>query len=263
MKKRKYVRIYLKQDDGSIIAQPIPRRSKPKNAPWDQLFEIHFGFECKDGSYKLVMGYTALIPDSKQETYEMVFQFMKDHCQKYNIKFNNDLIILCDYEINIRKAIKKIFGYDVKGELFHFTKALFKNLVDHSLHLLYFNYDKLRICVRYLFCLSLIPIDYVILCYNKFIKRLFQKVADELEKTYGNVKLAVQNYLEYFENTWFKRYKVEQWNLFLSNIRTTNLLEGWHNKLNSKCNNHHLNCCQIYNSHKIHLINILNYCHEW
>ncbi|CAF1092681.1 unnamed protein product [Brachionus calyciflorus] len=47
--------------------------------------------------------------------------------------------------------------------------------------------------------------------------------------------------LEYFENTWIKDIKPEVWNLFNSDIKTNNKIEGFHSGLNKLINKSHPN----------------------
>ena len=183
-----------------------------------------------------------------------MFKFFMEMLQQTNNRLAESVRAKGDYEINPRASTKKIFeeyGYEVviEGELFHFTKSLWKRVGKFHLRGLYMfsnggdtsYFNPFQFFMQLLFCITLLP-WYAVKKTYLYIKPQLQLVHDYydyngLSLTKTNVKKSIHNIIQYVEKTWMgdettnAKYSIKDSNNYLVAVRTTNNLETWHNLL--------------------------------
>ena len=197
----------------------------PKN--WYQLLNI-FGY---DPTHKFYMPMAYIVLSSKsEELYDEVFyqiaKLIKTHTK---INSFENIKIMCDFEIGLRKAIKKNFENALlDGCYFHYCKAIWKKIKKLKL----FN-KKLR--------LNTIILSFVMKAYP-FIKderrEDYIKKMDIYANTLGGNYIQLLNYFkkywkncEIFNFTNINNHRIEN--------RTNNICESFHHKLNKKISHYH------------------------
>ncbi|XP_069103445.1 uncharacterized protein [Argopecten irradians] len=64
-----------------------------------------------------------------------------------------------------------------------------------------------------------------------------EQIRPAFEKLDNNAVPEIQAFMDYVFNTWIRSrvFTVSEWSVFGKAIRTNNDVEGWHNRLNSRC----------------------------
>lgn len=153
-----------------------------------------------------------LLPNKTEQTYVRFFQLIKD---TLDLKMGS---FKCDYEIAIIKAIKTVFhDVPVNGCYFHFQKAVKQKAKDLKL------YDSRegRNITRMTMNLPLLPGSYIRSCWISIIE-------DHSETK------ELKDFKKYFERQWLSKLSPELLSCSENAHRTTNVLEGWHHRLNVK-----------------------------
>ncbi|KAK3105101.1 hypothetical protein FSP39_017266 [Pinctada imbricata] len=129
-----------------------------------------------------------------------------------------------DFESDSRNAATQAFpNVQLKGCLFNFTQAIWRKTQSLGIQVDYRNQQDVQLLVRRMTALPLIPLpnldDYWL-----------NAVADAPPRT------DYTRLLDYVAETWMEsRLRPETWNHFSTNgPRTSNHLEGWHNKLKKR-----------------------------
>lgn len=189
--------------DGTFRCCPIP---------FYQLFSVHADITHESGTVCFVPLLFALLPNKSQTTYERLFKILK-----YQF-FMNISTFKCDYELAIIQAIKAIYpDIVVKGCYYHFTNAVWKK----SKSINFSSSNEGRKCTQ-LFSLlallpaSLIPEAYLTLC----------ELAPNTEES--------TQFQNYFSKQWINLITREVFSCFGEKFRTTNAIEGWHKRINSR-----------------------------
>lgn len=178
--------------------------------PFYQLFTIHIDLKSSDESVNIFPVIFGLLPDKKEKTYIRFFNLVKD---KLGIVINH---YKCDYEMAQRNGVMKVFPTTkISGCYHHYNDAIWKKS------------DELESCltregrnfVRMVAILPLLP--------QNFIQEGWTSIVDNAPDSD-----EIKNFIKYF---------LRQWHPILSQIscahekhRTTNSLEGWHRRLNSR-----------------------------
>lgn len=183
----------------------------------------------------------ALLCDKITESYEIVFEFLRD---EYGL---NPHAILSDFELAIVNAIKYVFPKTfVHGCYFHLTHNILKNLKDNCGLFGYLGTNKLDVNLSYqrLKFLPFVPIEDVVLAFDSIklnSDKVFYPVLDYFEKTYIGELVRVDETTgdEYRKKPTFF---MSIWNCYDRVIggfmRSNNHIEAWHQQFNNNIRNH-------------------------
>lgn len=163
-----------------------------------------------------------VMPSKREVDYTVALEYIRDGLISYDGTVRIPATAMCDYEKGLRNSLVKVWpNIEVNGCLFHFSKALrehakeikelstkIKNGTIHHKTLLLFSR------------LALLPLDRI----DKGIESLKNYISLNSE-----LKTDFVIFIDYFEKTWLKRYKKEDWCVATCPRRTNNNVEG-HNK---------------------------------
>ncbi|KAI5645456.1 MULE transposase domain-containing protein [Phthorimaea operculella] len=200
--------------------------------PFEQLFSIHVDLNSTSEDTMVIPVFYCLLLDKKQETYEKLFQILKENFGLVISKLK------CDYEMAVINAVKKIFpDVRVKGCFFHFSQAIWKNAVDLGLikrkkrqlkkkarQIQTSEEEKvMKKIVKYTCNLALLPASYIPEGWEEIMKLMPEENNPNIEQ-----------FKNYFITQWFSSVTADVWCCVNERHRTTNAVEAWHRRLNSK-----------------------------
>ncbi|XP_003382149.1 conserved hypothetical protein [Trichinella spiralis] len=186
---------------------------------YQQLFTIH-AFVAG----KLVPVVYCLCTGKDIGTYGYIFQALIDKAAVLEVDLNPDTII-CDFETALIPAIRGYFpNTRVQGCYFHFCQAVHRKVGELGLKTRYRQHEETKRKIRMLLATAFLPEPQV------------DMGVSLLEAgTTGTLAALFQ----YFRQEWMTDERLPLWNVHSVNIRTNNLLEGWHNRLNRKAGKSH------------------------
>lgn len=199
--------------DGTFASSPDPCA---------QIYTIHGDLSNGENKNQIVPVIFALLPNKTEKTYERLFWLIKNSIPEFeptNFKI--------DYEVAAINALKSVFpDAHISGCFFHFSKALWKKADDVGLIKVQDGKKYLRMCAAMaLLPVVCIPEAWLVLMHNS---------------PEGDSVTAFQGYMS---NQWMGK-NVSLISCYGENNRTTNPVEGWHNRLNRKAGKcpsmHHL-----------------------
>ncbi|XP_053208063.1 uncharacterized protein LOC128392104 [Panonychus citri] len=172
----------------------------------------------------------ALLPDKKMETYLRLLAIINQQIRLRLRLVFNPLHLHCDFECAIIKAFTSFFpSINVHGCYFHYSQCLYRKIQNLGLKICYEKNSEFRLLFKRCKALPLISL-------GDLDEAWF--LINELNT---NEDERVDEFLFYIQSTWVNEnaiFKRDSWNHFGNfGTRTTNHLEGFHNKLNS-CFNH-------------------------
>ncbi|XP_069090533.1 zinc finger protein 670 isoform X3 [Pleurodeles waltl] len=191
--------------------------------PFKQLYTVH-GY-IKTETFPLVY---ALLPDTKLNTYNVMFQRIKE------LTINPPKICIMDFDANAMNAIKSVFPeIQIQGCFYHFMQAMWRSIQRHDLQLKYSTDSLFAHNLKLLCSLAFVPTQDVISTY------------EELQRTHfycENQEMLAQM-LNYFEDNWVGRFSrtgrrnpdfaIELWNCMQSvqddTPQMNSKIEEWHN----------------------------------
>ena len=138
---------------------------------------------------------------------------------------------MSDFETGLLPAISEAFPQiDKRCCHFHFCQAIFRKLCAIGLKGEYVDqgFKHFQTFVRCVFALSFLPIDR--------IEQAFEDLVNELELCYAdyqrNMPQRMVEFISYLLRVWIRensRFPKQMWNTSdLGDMRTNNLVEGWH-----------------------------------
>lgn len=158
-----------------------------------------------------------LMTGKEQKMYEAFFHFIKHAIFVQGNKNRIPSSIMVDFEKGLRNAAKKIFpNIKLQGCNFHHVQALrrrAKKTEGLSTKIMYKSQHHFILFMR----ISLLPIRRI---NNGFIQ-LINYIA-----TMPDIEVDFQEFIEYYETTWFERYKKQDWCVSNAFRRTNNNIEG-------------------------------------
>lgn len=169
-----------------------------------------------------------LLPNKRKETYEEALRLIKDSARRYGKVFNPMKFIL-DFENAMILALRSQFpSASIKGCLFHFTKAIWRNCQKIGLASHYAKDQLVRKFIKGLMALPFVPTD--------DLQAALDILRSDLPHANSDVRPLLDQLECYFFHTWVRGdFSPTIWNCYHSfSFRTTNHVEGWHRKFNSK-----------------------------
>ena len=176
-----------------------------------------------------------------EELYNEVFyQFIKFIKSKSNIESFENLKVMCDFEIPLRKAIKNSFkGCILEGCYFHYCQAIWKKIKKLNLFKKKFRFNTML--------LSFICKSYPFIKNNKR-ETFFQKITAFCSQLNGNYIKFNNYFCKYWKNRkLFDFTGIENEEI---KIRTNNVIERFHKKLNDEIYHYHPKCSFLVNELK-------------
>lgn len=165
-----------------------------------------------DSSRIIVPVIYALLPDKQETTYIRLFQTLKT---VLNIQVQH---YKADYELAALNAVSHVFPAVKKtGCYLHFIKGIWKKSKQMDIS----TEDNGKLFIRFLTYLPLLPVNYIEEAWRALITK------------FSNVK-NIENFQIYFEKYWLTTVTPAIFGCSGEKYRTTNNLEGWHNRLNKK-----------------------------
>lgn len=196
---------------------------------FDSIFTIH----AFVGTAMFPLVYS-LLPKRDTATYVRLFTLLKQIANRQNINFEPNSVSL-DFECASRNAVTQIFpAAELKGCLFHYTKAIWKKTQECGLQTEYRDNPDVNRLVRRAAALPLLPLDDV----DDYWIHAWEN-APETD--------ACTKFHDYVTETWVDgRFPQATWNHYQTEgPRTNNHLEGWHNKLKKRVKTAHPNIFKI------------------
>lgn len=182
--------------------------------PFFQMYTLLVDLGSDPESNYFVPVIYALLPDKSQYTYERLFNILKVQL-KLQIKTYK-----CDYEIAVINAVKNCFGgSEIKGCYFHYMKALLKKSKEIGLSSTIEGDYITKLFIRLaLLPANTIPEAYLSIC---------DKVSDHDNELFSKFN-------DYFNKEWLTKINGSLFSCYGEKYRTTNSIEGWHHRINTK-----------------------------
>ena len=193
---------------------------------FDQLYTLHVDIGSTEERTCIVPAIYALLPNRKKSTYKRLFS-----CLKKQLKSFHPYKIHIDFEAAAISAVKEEFvTADVKGCNFHFNQALWRKVQQLGMTQAYRDNKEIRDHVKMVAALAHVPIEYVS---EGWLSIMESTPQDE----------ALTEFYDYFVDSWMD--KEEIWVCSGERHRTTNSVEGWHNRFNKKIGKSHPNIYEL------------------
>ncbi|XP_063383432.1 uncharacterized protein LOC134669686 [Cydia fagiglandana] len=184
--------------------------------PYVQLYTVHGDIGSDLEFTKMVPFFFVLLPNKKQRTYEMMFQSIKELVPNFNPKN-----VKVDFELAAKNALQIVFpSTKITGCYFHFSKAVWTNAGEFGIC------NSRDGCIYVRKCVQLAHLPN-----SKIMEGWFglQAKAPAINN--------IGTFNEYLEGQWFTFKNIDLLSCYNHRHRTTNVVEGWHSKLNKTIRN--------------------------
>lgn len=183
--------------------------------PFTQLYSIHADLGSTEDHTNIIPTVYALLPNKKQETYEIMFYMIKSRIPSFKPE-----TFTTDFEVCAMKAIQTVFPEaTVRGCLFHFTQAVWRKAKRHVLHKSKLSKSHVKRCMALAHLPQQFRSDGWLYIRGECVKK------DEKTTNFNN----------YFENTWLgKGFLQDKWSFNGVMHKTNNAIESWNSRLNRK-----------------------------
>ena len=187
-----------------------------------------------------------LLPNKEYVSYKFMFQSIK------NLGVSPPRVFYCDFEAGIIKAMGEVFPEtNIVCCDAHFKRAVRKHIQSSHLQTAYNSNVAFQTFVRYLWGLSLVPVDNVLSVWENYI---VPNIPDDADVQWGAAEDDINDFIDYFEKTWIggknirtnarrnPKFRHHLWNKFEAvchgNSTTTNSSEGYNHALQMSLPNH-------------------------
>jgi hypothetical protein len=203
-----------------------------KSAPaiYSQLYTIHATYRGH-----VIPAVYCLLPDKTRQTYHTVFSHIVNKMADLGLTFNPTTII-SDFESGLIPAISTNFPNALHhGCFFHHTSAIWKNIQRLGLQREYEEDPHVRRSACNMMALAFLPTDKIMATFEQLQQQPVVTLNDKLQELFT-----------YYQHTWLTGdFPMDMWNVHQSAIRTNNIVEGWHSKLNRYVKKIHPNVHQL------------------
>lgn len=186
---------------------------------FSQIYTIHADFGSSKNETNIYPVIFALLPNKRKETYIRLFRLLIEAIPEWN-----PARVTVDFESAAISALKVVFpAVEVKGCYFHMRKCIWRKVQDLGLACEYMKNEEVRMIIRMCAALAFLRPEDV----PDGWLEIHSRVPD-------NEKLS--GFLDYFVERWMENEEVpvELWSCYNRRHRTTNSVEGWHNKINTE-----------------------------
>ena len=189
-----------------------------------QLYTLHADVEGT--VFPLVF---ALLPNKTEATYRRLFSLLRTAVNERQSALTPETWMI-DFEVAARNAVGGIFpNTTIRGCFFHYTQCIWRKVQNCGLTTEFRENEEFHRLVRRAGVLPLVP-------GHRVEDVWFQALEDSDDQT-----APVMRFKDYVTETWVEGH-LEMWNHFdHDGPRTTNAVEGWHNKFNRMCRRAHPN----------------------
>jgi len=171
----------------------------------------------------------ALLPNKTERTYLRLFSMLKDVVQQRIDRVFTPEIIILDFEVAARNAIHTVFPMaTLRGCFFHYTQCIWRKTQACGLATRYREEDDVRRLVRRAAVLPLVP--------PGAIEDVWFEALESVEMTPD-----INRFTDYVTETWVEGDIFQCSHFDHDGPRTTNHVEGWHSRMNKKCQRPHPN----------------------
>lgn len=194
-----------------------------------QLYTIHADIGSTVESTNIVPILYSLLPNKSERTYTRLFSLLKEKLPSWNPTY-----FKIDFEISAINAFRSVFPRSqLKGCNFHFNQCLWRKVQSLGLAKMYIENTEVKEHIRKCAALAHLPPHSI---EDGWIS--IMETAPQIE--------AVQNFNDYFVEQWLENSVIgDMWVCFNERHRTTNALEGWHNRLNRCIGKYNPNICEL------------------
>lgn len=183
-----------------------------------QLYTIHVDIGSTHQETNVIPVIYALLPNKKRNTYVRFIELVKTHIPEWDPK-----LLKVDFEEAAISALKsELPGVNVSGCNFHFNQCLWRKVQSIGLVEEYTNDESIRMHIRMCASLAHLP--------PGDVEDGWMMI---MENSPENSKISLFN--DYFVENWMDisaTFPIEIWNVYEQRHKTTNCVEGWHNRLN-------------------------------
>lgn len=177
-----------------------------------QLWTIHAFIQDK-----LVPCIFALLCEKTALTYTRILRLLKDKAAELGYVLNPGLVHT-DFESGFLPSFRTEFpNTQIRGCYFHFTQAIYKNILSKGFQPAYVNDIEIHRYLRQLMVLAFLPANHIANYYDAW--------KDDMPL---NIRREIQPMLNYFEHQWLRACPPNIWSVYRIPRRTNNNLEGWH-----------------------------------
>ncbi|XP_056011504.1 uncharacterized protein LOC130051982 [Ostrea edulis] len=189
-----------------------------------QLYTLHGN--VNGTIFPLIYG---LLPNKSEDTYNRFFSLLKDSARRLQSLLTPESSLL-DFKIAARNAVHHNFpGASIKRCFFHFTQCIWRQVQSCGLTVRLRDDEDFHRLVRRAAILPLI------------LEHQVEDVWFPALEDNDDDGQEVLRFKDYVTETWVEGH-LPNWNHFDNDgPRTTNAVEGWHNKLNRMCRYPHPN----------------------
>lgn len=175
--------------------------------------------------------------------YTQVLQQLRTHATELNYDLNPQFI-LSDFEIAFMNAARTIFpNSSIKGCLFHFTQAIYKQAIVKGLKTQYHDNPVIRDFIQKLLALPFIPEPEIEDVFDDIVVHMPEVETDDEEKLSDLVSYVERTYVRGRRPGSLARFPPNIWCVYPMVLnkqqRTTNEVEGWHSRFQTLINSHH------------------------
>nr|CAC37683.1 putative recombinase [Chironomus tentans] len=160
-----------------------------------------------------------IMPGKKQSMYEAFFDFIKLSVLRHGNKKRKPISAMMDFEKALRNAVKQVFrGIKIQGCNFHHLQALRKRAMKtEGLSTKIFKNSQHHYILKMFMRISLLPITHIDDGLDQ-LKRYISSMPD--------ISDDFQQFIIYYEKTWYEVYKKHDWSVSDAFRRTNNNIEG-------------------------------------
>lgn len=179
--------------------------------PFFQLFSVHLDIKSSEKSINVFPVIYGLLPSKTEETYTRFFILLKE---KLHLNINT---YKCDYERAQINAVRNVFpNASISGCFHHYNEAIIKKSRELGLDDTREGRNITNLCSL----LPLLPTNYIQEGWSSIVQ-----IAPEIS--------VMNNFKAYFNRQWYPLL-TDIVSSAYDDHRTTNSLEGWHRRLNSR-----------------------------
>ena len=193
-----------------------------------------------------------LMQAKSQNAYEDVLNLLMKLRIDNELDIADNIEIMLDFEKASANAFQNVIpNVTIRRCLFHLSQNVYRKIQECGLTTLYKSEEVSRCRLKMLPALSFLPTKDVKVGFNSIREGSSLQllpVIDYFDYNYvhGKFKYATRSGIKIFDNP---SYPIDEWNASISigsnKPRTSNYIEGWHNKLRVLCNGTHINLWEL------------------
>lgn len=198
-----------------------------------QVFTIH-GSVGQDNVRRFVPMAYMLLPRKNEGTYDKAFSTLVELGEKHGFQLDPDFILL-DFETAVMNAAKKVFPTaSLHGCFFHLNQSFFRKLKQLGHQTLYASDYRVQLFYKQIVALAFLPHQEIPKAFEE-LRKTGPKILDDFVSYVGEYYVCGRKALGR-KTARRAIFPPALWSVFDNTVngipRTTNNIEGWHNKWN-------------------------------